>query len=66
MDEEDEDANASDREYHPHEHRDIRNERALIAAANGANDDQAVDKYAGEYAKNCLYSPAIYESPQYA
>ncbi len=57
MNEEHEGADTSERQHEAEEHRQVWNKCALVAAANGAQHDQAISENAGEdpehYLRDC-------------
>ena len=55
MNEENERADAADRQHNGERYRQARNKFALVAAADGAQHDQAIGKYAGEDSEHDLH-----------
>jgi len=64
MNEENEDADAAHRQHEAEEDREARNESPLVAAADGAQHDQAIGEYAGEDPEHDLRDAVPHEIPQ--
>jgi hypothetical protein len=64
MNEEKEDADAAHRQHDAERHGQARNKSALVAAADGAQHDQAIGENAGEDSEHDLRDAVAHEVPQ--